>query len=298
MKRKKIRGIESVKSRYGFLFILPWLIGTIIFFAVPLLQSFLYYFSDVTVMQGGMSLKFVGLEHYDTLINKDPQYLSNVGQSLVPILYSLPLIVLISMVLGVILNQKFKGRLFFRALYFLPVIIATGAVIEILFTTTSSDISSSATSDSFSSNMLSVTEIMRWLDLPQKVAVYVKNAIGSIFDLVWHSGIQTVLVIAGLQSVPSSLYEASKIEGANKWEEFWFITFPMLSRVTLLVSIFTAVELFEDKTTPIMARVYSMMNGGKYDQSSAMLWIFFVMVGLVMGLIIFLYNRFLMKRWE
>lgn len=298
MKRKKIRGIESIKSRYGFLFILPWLIGTIIFFAVPLLQSFLYSFSDVTVQQGGMSLKFVGLEHYDTLINKDPQYLSNVGQSVVPILYSLPLIVLISMVLGVLLNQKFKGRLFFRALYFLPVIIATGAVIEILFTTTSSDISSSATSDSFSSNMLSVTEIMRWLDLPQKVAVYVKSAIGSIFDLVWHSGIQTVLVIAGLQSIPSTLYEASKVEGANKWEEFWFITFPMLSRVTLLVSIFTAVELFEDKTSPIMSNVYSMMNGGKYDRSSAMLWVFFAIVGLVIGLIIFLYNRFLMKRWE
>lgn len=298
MKRKKIRGIESIKSRYGFLFILPWLIGTIIFFAVPLLQSFLYSFSDVTVQQGGMSLKFVGLEHYDTLINKDPQYLSNVGQSLVPILYSLPLIVLISMVLGVLLNQKFKGRLFFRALYFLPVIIATGAVIEILFTTTSSDISSSATSDSFSSNMLSVTEIMGWLDLPQKVAVYVKSAIGSIFDLVWHSGIQTVLVIAGLQSIPTTLYEASKVEGANKWEEFWFITFPMLSRVTLLVSIFTAVELFEDKTSPIMSNVYSMMNGGKYDRSSAMLWVFFAIVGLVIGLIIFLYNRFLMKRWE
>lgn len=298
MKRKKIRGIESIKSRYGFLFILPWLIGTIIFFAVPLLQSFLYSFSDVTVQQGGMSLKFVGLEHYDTLINKDPQYLSNVGQSVVPILYSLPLIVLISMVLGVLLNQKFKGRLFFRALYFLPVIIATGAVIEILFTTTSSDISSSATSDSFSSNMLSVTEIMRWLDLPQKVAVYVKSAIGSIFDLVWHSGIQTVLVIAGLQSIPTTLYEASKVEGANKWEEFWFITFPMLSRVTLLVSIFTAVELFEDKTSPIMRNVYSMMNGGKYDRSSAMLWVFFAIVGLIIGLIIFLYNRFLMKRWE
>lgn len=280
------------------MFVLPWLIGTIIFFAVPLLQSFLYSFSDVTVQQGGMSLKFVGLEHYDTLINKDPQYLSNVGQSVVPILYSLPLIVLISMVLGVLLNQKFKGRLFFRALYFLPVIIATGAVIEILFTTTSSDISSSATSDSFSSNMLSVTEIMRWLDLPQKVAVYVKSAIGSIFDLVWHSGIQTVLVIAGLQSIPSTLYEASKVEGANKWEEFWFITFPMLSRVTLLVSIFTAVELFEDKTSPIMRNVYSMMNGGKYDRSSAMLWVFFAIVGLVIGLIIFLYNRFLMKRWE
>ncbi len=280
------------------MFVLPWLIGTIIFFAVPLLQSFLYSFSDVTVEQGGMSLKFVGLEHYDTLINKDPQYLSNVGQSVVPILYSLPLIVLISMVLGVLLNQKFKGRLFFRALYFLPVIIATGAVIEILFTTTSSDISSSATSDSFSSNMLSVTEIMRWLDLPKKVAVYVKIAIGSIFDLVWHSGIQTVLVIAGLQSIPSTLYEASKVEGANKWEEFWFITFPMLSRVTLLVSIFTAVELFEDKTSPIMSNVYSMMNGGKYDRSSAMLWVFFAIVGLIIGLIIFLYNRFLMKRWE
>lgn len=297
MAKNKHRGIENLKSRYGFAFVLPWLIGYIVFFAIPLVQSLLFSFSDVSVEVGGIKTSFTGIAHYKYLINESPNYLSYLRKSVTTMTYSLPLIILVSMVLGLLLNQKFKGRLFFRSLYFLPVIIATGVVIEIIFTTTG-DMNSSSTVESFTANMFSVEDIMNWLSLPDEIAEYVKTAINSIFDLIWNCGIQTVLVIAGLQSIPKSLYEASHVEGANKWEEFWFITFPMLSHVTLLVGVFTMVELFTDKRAKMVKEAYKLMTSGNYDETSAMLWFYLLVAGSIMLVILFVYQHFLMKRWE
>ena len=101
-----------------------------------------------------------------------------------------------------------------------------------------------------------------------------------------------------VEVVTNSVLEASKVEGATKWEEFWFITFPMLSNVTLLVTVFTMVELIINERSLLVSRVYDMMRAGTYDKTSAMLWIYFLISGAVMGIIVFAYNRFLMKRWE
>ena len=202
------------------------------------------------------------------------------------------------MSLALILNQKFKGRLFFRALYFLPVIISTGAVMNLIFKTSGTDMAGMGVSDAYSANMISVDDIIKLLDIQGEIATYITATISKLFDLVWSCGIQIVLFLAGLQSVPQSFFEASRVEGATKWEEFWFITFPMLSRVTLLVTIFTMVELITSERTTIIRNVYSMMRTGNYDETSAMMWFYFLICGGVMGIVVFLYNRFLMKRWE
>ena len=126
----------------------------------------------------------------------------------------------------------------------------------------------------------------------------VKSVINNIFDLLWSCGIQTVLFIAGLQSIPGTLYEASRVEGASKWEEFWFITFPMLGSVTMLVAVFTIVDLLTNTRRAVIDKAYSQMNAGVYDTTSTMLWIYFIVVALVMALLLFLYNRCLMRRWR
>ncbi|MBO5200592.1 MAG: sugar ABC transporter permease [Clostridia bacterium] len=297
-KAKKNRGINELKSRYGYLFTTHWIIGIVIFFALPLIQSVVFSFSDIKIVSDGIKLNFVGIENYKQILMIDANYETWVTNSLTTYLYSLPIIILLSMTLALILNQNFRGRLFFRALYFLPVIISTGAVINLIFKTTGSDMSEIGVSDAYSANMVSVDDIVKLLDIDGKIAAFITQTISKIFDLVWSCGIQIVLFLAGLQSVPSSLYEASKVEGATKWEEFWFITFPMLSRVTLLVSVFTMVELITSERTTLIKNVYSMMRAGNYDETSAMIWFYFLICGGIMGLIIFLYNRFLMKRWE
>ncbi|MBQ1186108.1 MAG: sugar ABC transporter permease [Clostridia bacterium] len=297
-KQKRNRGIVELKSRYGYMFTTHWIIGIVIFFALPLIQSILFSFSKIEIVSGGIDFNLVGIENYKDILLTNANYDTWLTSSITTYLYSLPIIILLSMSLAIILNQKFRGRLFFRALYFLPVIISTGAVINLIFKTTGSDMSDIGVSDAYSANMISVDDIVLLLDIDGEIASFITQTISKIFDLVWSCGIQIVLFLAGLQSVPQSFFEASRVEGATKWEEFWFITFPSLSRVTLLVSIFTMVELITSERTTLIKNVYSMMRAGNYDETSAMMWFYFLICGGMMGIFVFLYTRFLMKRWE
>lgn len=297
MKRRN-QGITKLKSRYGLLFVTPWLIGFILFFAMPAVQSILYSFSDVQLTGEGLQIGLVGLKHYRYALLENPNYVPNMWSSVGTILYSLPFILLISLVLALILNQKFRGRLFFRALFFLPVIISTGIVLNLMFLTTGSDMTGASASESLTGNMFSVADVISVLNLPAVISDYVEQVINSIFDLIWSSGIQIVLFIAGLQAIPASLYEASRVEGATKWEEFWFITFPMLSQVTLLVALFTMVEQLTSSRNALVSQLFQLMKAGLYDETSAVLWAYFVIVGAVMGLVLGLYNRILIKRWS
>ena len=102
-----------------------------------------------------------------------------------------------------------------------------------------------------------------------------------------------------MQSIPDSLYEVSKVEGATKWEEFWFITLPMLARTIILVIIFTLVELITSKTNAVMALAYTFMKATiNYGKASAMLWIYFIIVGALIAIIMFLYSKLFLKRWD
>lgn len=297
--KKKYKSIEQLKSRYGLMFVSPWIIGFIIFFAYPVIQSVWYSFSKVTLSVGGIQSRFIGIRNYRYLLVEHPNYIGWLTSSFTTILYSLPIILLVSLVLALLLNQKFRGRIFFRALYFVPVIIASGVVIKLMFSTTSDDLVSAGVNSSLTGSMFSIQDVTGWLNMPDAIANYVKIVINNIFDLLWSCGIQTVLFIAGLQSIPTTLYEASRVEGATKWEEFWFITFPMLGSVLLLVGVYTMVDLFTaTRNNQIITKAYTMMATGIYDETSAMLWIYFVVVGIFLGAVLFLYNRFLLRRWQ
>lgn len=297
-KIKKTRGIDAIKDKYGQLFTTPWFIGIIIFFLIPMVQSIYFSFSEVTVVPGGMDISFVGLKNYKNILFEDPDYLKNLSEAITSFLYQIPVILLLSLVLALFLNQKFRGRLFFRALFFLPVIIATGTVITWLFRTTDSDLNNLGVSESYTASMFSVKDIIGWLQIDGRIAEYITRTISKIFDLIWSCGIQTVLFLAGLQSIPGTLYEASRVEGATKWEEFWFITFPMLSRVTLLVTVFTIVEQMTSTRIRMVSKTYSMMTAGTYDKTSAMLWFYFLAVGVLMGILLLVYERAFMRRWD
>ena len=297
-KLKKGRGIEELKARYGLMFIMPWIIGLIMFFFYPLFQSILYSFSDVVVNPGNVETTWVGLKHYNEILNVDQNYSTQLSAALTSILYSLPIIIILSLILAMMLNQKFYGRVLFRALYFLPVIIATGQVIKIVFSTTDDSLSEMGVSGGMAAGMISVEDLTGMLDMGDDIAKFITTTINDIFNLIWSCGIQIVLYLSGLQSIPASLYEASRVEGATKWEEFWFITFPMLSRITLLVGVFTMVELFVDEKLELVDRVYGSMLASQYDKPSAMIWLYFGIICVIMGVVIFLYNKLIMKRYE
>ncbi len=297
-KPKKHKSIESLKSTYGRMFVLHWEIGLLVFFLVPIIKSLYYAFCNVKFI-GQFEYEFAGLANFHYALREDPEFTKSMSLTLTSMLPSVLVIVILSLILALLLNQKFKGRLFFRALYFLPVIIASGVVIQHLFSTTSSELSSSGVSDSFAANMVNVTDIMNWLSLPPSIGNFFGGLLNNIFNLIWSCGIQIVLFISGMQSIPDSLYEVSKVEGATKWEEFWFITLPMLARTLILVIIFTMVELITDKTNAVMERAYVFMgNISTYGTASAMLWLYFVVVGLMMAIIMLLYSKIFLKRWD
>lgn len=297
-KLKKGHGIEELKSRYGFMFVLPWIIGLIVFFFIPIIQSIIYSFSSVVVTSGGVQTTWVGLENYIELLKRDPNYTTLLTESLAEMAYSLPIILVLSLILAMMLNQKFRGRIFFRALYFLPVIIASGYVMKMIFTTTDESLTDMGTSAGMSSGLITVEDLTGAFNFSTEIAEFVSTAINNIFNLIWSCGIQIVLFLSGLQSIPASLYEASRVEGATKWEEFWFITFPMLSRITLLVGIFTMVELFINERNPLIEQVYLKIRGTQYDLPSAMIWFYFIIVVAIMGIVIFLFTKFIVKRYE
>lgn len=298
MKKKKAVGLDKIKSRAGYIFLAPWIIGMAIFFIVPIFQSMLYSFSDISMDLDGFQTKIIGLENFQYVLLKDPQYVDNFLVAVKEMFISVPFILVVSLILAVILDNKFRGRLFFRSLFFLPVIITTGVVLELYLKAASTNATEVAVSEAASFGMIDFSEVLSGLNMPAAIENYLSIALDNLFMLVWQSGIQIVLFIAGLQSIPDLLYEVSKVEGASKWEEFWFITIPMLSRTMFLVIVFTIVENISSATNPIISQSYNFFNNLFYGRGSAGLWFYFVVVGAIMALVLFIYNKVFLKRWE
>ena len=303
LNKKRKKGVEQLKSRYGRLFVLPWEIGLVLFFIVPIITSLIYSFSDVVLSSGGITSSWAGLKWYEYIINKDPNYMTALKSAISNFAVQLPIIVALSLILAIILNQKFAGRMMARAIFFLPVIIATGVILELLTSeyinvslVTSSAESSGA--GNYGSSMIDFDAILGNLGLPEDITKIIGDYIGSIFNLLWSCGIQIVLFIAGLQTIPDQLYEVSKVEGASKWEEFWYITIPMLGNTILLVMVYTMIDIFTKKTG-VMENAFALMEKDLvYDKSSAMLWFYFLIVAAIMAVVLAVYNKLCLKKWN
>ena len=298
---KKPRGIEARRARTGFYFILPWFVGIVLFFLSPLIQSVLFSFADVTLgASGGLEFDFKGFGNYTYIFNTDGAFTVNLRNSLISFAYSMPIIVILSLVFACALNQKFKGRIFARALFFLPVIIASGVVMQMINSTGSGEpvTMSLGSSNSYMGDMIDFNDVLGKMGFSSAIVNFFSVYISEIFTLIWSTGVQTVLFISGLQTIPAQLYEVSKVEGATKWEEFWFITFPMLSRVMVLVSVFTMVELMTAQSNSVMMQAYTFMRMQNYGEGSAMLWSYFLVIGVIMAVVLGAYNRLCVKRWE
>lgn len=298
--KKKHASIESGLARIGFCFTIPWLIGFVIFFAVPLIQSVLFSFSEVSISPSGFGTKFIGLENYRYAFRLDPDYMSNFKESLSTFLYQVPIILVLSFALAIILNQKFHGRLLARAIFFMPTIIASGVVM----TAFNIDISatseiSATTANAYFEGAVDFEAVLMDLGFPQTISDTVIQYIQDISSLIWNCGIQIILLISGLQAIPPQLYEVSRVEGANAWEEFWFITFPMMINILLVTLAYTIIDVMTSKNNLLMNQAYNLlMNGQVYDRSAAMLWGYFPVVGIIIALVFLLLQRTLVRKWN
>ncbi len=296
MKRKKKGGIEALRRRYGYAFVAHWVIGLLTFFFIPVIYSIGYAFSDVSVTEAGFQLSFVGLKNFSENLLENPDYLDQIRDALGSMFYSLPMVVSLSLILAVLLNQKYRGRAVMRVIFFLPVIIESSVIVRLL-----SDGSINAPLFNMSTEgqgLFDYATILGNLNLPEAITTYLTFFLSNAVTLTWSCGVQIVLFLAGLQGIPESLYEVSKIEGANKWEEFWQITVPMLRHVLSLVIVYTMISMFTSSTNKIVSSSVELMRNMDYSTASAMLWFYFVIVLAVIGIILLLYNKIFIKKWE
>lgn len=251
IKRKK-RSLSQRRALKGFLFITPWLIGFIWFYARSLFMTIQFSFSEMIVNPGGgYTLDFVGLDNFIYAFRAHATYKQVLTTSVGNMLVDVPLITFFSLFMAMLLNRKFKGRTLVRAIFFLPVILNAEAIVDAIGLSRvmmSGGISSASAEMAASANSgMSIEyyiQMFSSLGLPEVLIEYVSGAVSRISDIINASGVQIIIFIAALQSIPGSMYEVAKIEGATAYETFWKVTFPMVMPHIITNVVYTVVDSF------------------------------------------------------
>ena len=275
--------ITQRKSLIGFTFVLPWLIGFLVLFLFPLLRTVLISFGEAGTSM--FSVKFTGLQHYMNAFTEDVQFLPMFFSVVRDTLVNLVLITVLSFYIATLLNRNIRGRAVFRMICFLPVMLGTGFVMQLLLN-----------QNVDSSSINAVKELL----LPKEVVIYlgpsVTNAVLFFLDrltvILWHSGVQILIFLSGLQSIPPTLYEAAKVDSATEWENLWFITMPMMAPIFLLNIVYTIVDSFNDSANPMSKYIQNYaFQWNQREYSAAMGCIYLTFVLLVVGVVFLGFRR-------
>ncbi len=289
-KRKlTLQGKDAVA---GYLFIIPFLVGFFGLFLPMLLKSVMFSFSNMTVEKGGYVLEKAangGFEHYIRALTIDPKFNLQLLGAVKDMAVNVPLILIFSFFAANLLNQKFRGRGVARSIFFFPVILTSGIVLGI----ESSDLLQATlgpegmlSADDASTVFNVATFLLKYTNLPSGIVTYLSEAVLGIYDIVIASGVQILIFLAGLQGISPSLYEASNMEGATAWENFWKITFPMISPLILVNAIYTIIDSFTSANNELMTLIKkTIFNDVRYGYGSAMAWIYFLVIAVIISVV-------------
>lgn len=246
--KQKTAGVPVVRKypknwRWGLLFILPWILGFCILQAYPLIMSLYYSFTDFSILSDG---EWVGLDNYTRLFTKDKYFVKSFLLTFKYALMSVPMKLIMALIVAMILNMKLKGINLFRTVYYLPSIMGGSVAISILWRFM-------FMKEGMLNKMLGALHIpaVNWLGDPDIALVTISLLV------VWQFGSSMVLFLAGLKNVPTELYEAASVDGANKWIQFWRITFPMLTPVVFFNLIMQIIHALQEFTS-----AFIITNGG------------------------------------
>ena len=290
MKRQKnkLAGLQKRKAISGYLFIMPFIIGFLVFMVQPLIQSLYMSFCDVQLGAGTFNPVWRGLFNYNYAFRVDADYTRDLTEELARMaIYSLAIMVF-SFFVALVLNQKFKGRAFVRSVFFLPVILASGVMLKL----DSDNALMEAVAQTVELNAQGTTgitdaiqEILRTSGVGVRAFEKLFEVIDNIYNVAISSGIQIIIFLSGLQTISNSMYEAADIEGCTKWESLWKITFPMVSSLFLVNWIYTVVDFCMRSDNKIIEKITELISVNlKYGLASAMSWAYFVLVMLIVGI--------------
>ena len=276
--------LRKQRMIWGYIFVGPWVIGMLILVAWPLARSLLLSFQKLTDLVY-LQAEWAGTAHYEEAFFEDIGFLPTLVSTISDLGINLPLILVFSLTLALLMSRVSRGLGALRAIFFLPVVLGSAGVIQQL-------------------NMAGYTEVMMdtgaSADLTMSAGASVQGVISPIQQVVqrlslviWHTGVQILLFVAGLNSIPLSIYDAAAVDGASGWESFWKITLPMLSPVIMVAAIFTVVETVTDPLNPTVRYIMdtSIRTQLRLDYGAALGWLYFALVFLLLLVILWVSSR-------
>lgn len=272
------------EALHGYSFVMIWIIGFCLFTLIPLVQTFIYSLNRVTVTATGIDLNFVEWANYSRALFTDPTFVELLVGYVIETLASVPIVLIFSLIIALFLNLNFKLKGLFRTIFFLPVVITSGPVIQELT-------SQGATSVPGVANSAIVMEFLA--ELPSYLRGPIEYLLTSFILILWFSGVQILIYLASLQKIDKSVYEAAAIDGASAWESFWKITLPSLSTTNLIVAVYTIITLSHFSENKVIKYIYSQTYavGSGIGYASAMSFLYFIVLVALLA-IVFLFLNF------
>ena len=300
-KPKKAASLDKRKASAGWIFVLPFLIGFIFVYFPIIFDSIKLSFFQMDVLQGGgYELIPVGFQNYHEALFVDPDFVQTLISGLTQMVFDIPAIIIFSLFMAVLLNQKMAGRALFRAIFFIPVILSTGImesidsmnVLDEAMEGGISDGTEESTSDQIV-NSMDIANLFAGMKVGTELVELVAQWVNNIFNIVNRSGVQMLIFLAGLQSISPAIYESCQIDGATAWETFWKITFPMISPMILVNAVYTVIDSFTTESNVVMKFIDSVyQQAGGNALSSAMSWMYFLIVIVIVAVIALICSAF------
>jgi len=302
-KRKRGASLDVRKARAGWWFVLPFVIGFVLLYLPIIIDSIKYSFHEIEIQKGGgYELIFVGWQNYYNALFDDPSFVQTLTTGLKQLIIDIPAIVIFSLFVAILLNGKIAGRAAFRAIFFIPVLLTTGLIANIDNQNILMDNMESTEGIDTGDGSNTVAEIVSVMDVQAlfsnmmigtEIVEYVVNLVNNIFNIINRSGVQMLIFLSGLQSISPAIYESCSIDGASGWETFWKITLPMVSPMILVNAVYTVIDSFTSSSNRVMSyieNVYQQTDGNVL--SSAMSWMYFLIVILVIAAVAGLMSAF------
>ena len=285
--KNKLAGLQKPKAVAGYLFIMPFILGFLIFMVKPFFQSLYMSFCNVQLGSGTFELNWIGIDNFKRAFTIDPEFNRLLVEELARMVVDSLAIMVFSFFVALILNQKFKGRALVRAIFFLPVILSSGVILGL--ETDNALMASIQAAVEENTAGVSITGAIKTILVTSGVGSnafeIVFDIIDNIYDIAISSGIQIIIFLSGLQTISSSMYEAADIEGCTKWESLWKITFPMISSLFLVNWIYTVVDFCMRSDNEVIEKITKVMTVQLYyGFASAMSWIYFLVVIAFIGI--------------
>ncbi|WP_195572335.1 carbohydrate ABC transporter permease [Paenibacillus sp. 1001270B_150601_E10] len=278
MSRFKLKARTS-RHLEALVFIAPWVIGFLLFMAFPLGFSLYMSLHKVTVLPTGLKYDFQGLKYYTEILFGSSAFYDNLLPFFQEIVIMVPVIIVFSLFIAIMLNQDFPGRLVFRVVFFLPIIFTSGYVLTEF-------VNQGEGTLGFLDRFAIGEYLIQFLG-DSSWAKPVMDVLNRFVLVLWYSGVQILIFLAGRQTISKSSYESARIDGASPWEVFWKITLPAMSPFILLNLIYTVVDMFTFPYNPVI----ELINTGNYGYNSALAWIYFVVIAVFLSLIMLMFLR-------